>query len=376
MSLRALESAKRVFLLVPFITDSRRQIREKLKSYNEVKSRIGAANGALRAVGGVGRIFEGLGIARRTRFGTILDITNLPPLPSGSPVGQFLHIVFKLYQAVDPTENRKAHLESLKLVQQLTNLGHEVRIHDLGDARHRVFIRAAVRAGAKKHLADAEDVREHSQMRTVLEGVFAGLTWARDRHVRIEGRLEKPISVLASMASGKEHFFGEGGSIVQVGPKEWVVAKVVLQDPRIETYKEKGHQFYAMPDGIQYDKTLSDLLDASIYNSTPHIDFNIGGIPEKRIVAVCPRYLSEHRLSVQLMAEKLGVKIVEVPKEEADRHPASFLPLGNGRVLVDSGAPKFIERLREAGVDVVPTMVPLDSLLVNKGGLHCLFNEL
>ena len=76
-----------------------------------------------------------------------------------------------------------------------------------------------------------------------------------------------------------------------------------------------------------------------------------------------------------MIRDNLGLKIVTVPDEEADRHPANFLPLGNNKVLVDSGAPKFIEKLREAGVEVIPTVVPLNAMLVNKGGLHCLFNE-
>ena len=67
--------------------------------------------------------------------------------------------------------------------------------------------------------------------------------------------------------------------------------------------------------------------------------------------------------------------MITVPKEEAKRHPQNFLPLGGNRVLVDGGAPRFIDKLRRAGADAIPTATPLNALLDLKGGLHCLFNE-
>ena len=281
-----------------------------------------------------------------------------------------------LYSIADPKKVAKANEEILSLVRQLHSLGHEVRIKDFGDGHHRDFIRLAVKAGALRQPADALEAKDHSRMSDFLEEHFPSKTWARDYHVKIDGKLEKPGDVLDNDAD-QDSVFGEGGAMVQVGPKEWLVAKHIMGGgSRVKKYEQRGHVFFPMPDSLLFDKTLSELFDSPVYFRVPHIDLSLGGIPERKVVAVCPNYYSEHKLSVQFMEQKLGVTTVEVPKEEADRNPANFLPLGSGRVLVDSGAPKFIQRLKEAGIEAIPTVVPLDSLLVNKGGLHCLFNEL
>lgn len=180
---------------------------------------------------------------------------------------------------------------------------------------------------------------------------------------------------LASLLFGPSHFFGEGGSIVQVGPKEFAAAEHLKQDPRLEAYERRGYKFHMMPNGAVFDGVFSDLFGMKVYSTTSHLDLSLGGIPEKRIVAISPHYYNDHKMSAKLMQKNLGVTLVEVPEAEADRHPQNFLPLGRGRVLVDGGSPRFIHQLKNAGIEAIPTEVPLNALIDLKGGLHCLFNE-
>ena len=140
-------------------------------------------------------------------------------------------------------------------------------------------------------------------------------------------------------------------------------------------YARKGFAFHPLPHGEFFDKVSTDLLGRKIFWRHSHIDLVVGAIPEKRILAVDPHYYQSNRAGIDRMVTAVRSKLVLVPEQEAERHPACFLPLGGGKVLVDSGAPKFIAELRKAGAKVIPTAVPLDHLMELKGGLHCLFNE-
>ncbi len=368
---------KRAFVINPFLVDEHHVHVEKTLKYGQLTARISSIHSdpVLRSIGGMRAALAATGLVRQARFGAVVDTIDLfdGHKLARDPIRQFL---FQAYQVGNPGQVRKAQIESLHIVRQLKKLGHPVFISDFGDPRHSIFIRAAIRGGANRLPTDTTESREHRELHEIMQGTYGGMGWARDGHVYIGGKLEKPEKSVRALASGKMHFFGEGGGMIQVGPKEWLITKYIARDPRVKKYESKGFKFIEVPDGLHYDPTLSELMQTPIFNSAPHIDFNFGAIPEKKVVAVCPNYSSEHKLTVQLLERNLGVTIVEVPEEEAKRHPANFLPLGEGKVLVDSGAPKFIERLRQAGVEVNPTAVPLDYILANKDGLHCLFNEI
>jgi hypothetical protein len=362
------------FLMAPLSVESKASIKGKTQDFAELR-KIYRDVGASRSPDGMDlpKFLEKAKAADRRGYGLVLHIDRLHLLSKTHPAGIIFHNLFRSFFVGDPERTRKAQLETLKIIRQVRELGHEVRILDPKDKRHEPYIRAAVGAGAVRMPVHERQVADEESRRRFLPGT----TWARDQYVKIDGKKERPMADMASIRfSPERRFFGEGGTVVQVGPKEYAIAEDIMEDPRIARYEKKGYKFHPMPDSIAYHSIMSDLFGQKMYSWTNHIDLNIGGIPEKKIIAVDPRYYSEHRLSVQMLRDNHGLKMVEVPTEEADRHPANFLPLGNGRVLVDSGAPKFIERLREAGAEVIPTAVPVDHLITQRGGLHCLFNEL
>ncbi len=367
-------SAPKEFRINPFPSDPAPLRRAKTREFPLLVQTIDGLHHDTRAMGGLKTALTQEGILSARRFGHVFDEVKMvsDPHALSDPLQRFF---IQLNHVSHPQDQHRSHVESLQLIRQLISLGFRVSTPQTEDPRHAVFLRAAQRAGAKIEPMDADEKRNERARREAIGDVYPGMIWARDEHVKIAGKTEKPRNSISDMISGQTHLFGEGGAMVQIAPKVWAVSQYILNDPRVKKYEKQGHQFIAVPDGFHYDRTMSLLLRTPIYNQTPHIDFNLGAIPEKRVLAVCPHYRSEHRLTVDLLEKNFKMNVVEVPKEEADRHPQNFLPLGNGRVLVDAGAPRFIEALQKAGVHAIPTAVPLDTLLVSKGGLHCLFNE-
>ncbi len=364
---------KHGFVIAPFNLESKAQNLKKQRLYGSFKQYL--KTGMSRFPPGVTmpRLLETMGIAERRKYGTVIDLDALTTIayhPAGDEAFKYL---YSMQTMVDPKRVRDSHREALKVVHQLISMGHEVHVQDSGKPSQAGFVRMSRRMGAKVETVPRHVVED----RDVMAEIQPSMVWARDQYLKIGGKKERPRSDMESLMYAPEsHFFGEGGQIVQVGPKQYAISELLTEDPRVREYERKGYDFHPMPIGHMHELVLSDVMGAKMYTTNSHIDMVLGGVPEKGVVAVDPHYLADHRLSIEMMRDKYKLKVVEVPKEEADRHPANFLPLGDGRVLVDSGAPKFIKRLEDAGVEVVPTKAPIDSLIVSKGGLHCMFNEL
>jgi hypothetical protein len=348
---------RKSFVITPFAVDTRREIVSKSAYYRETKRLTGQLMGSRaerrRFIG----LLKSQGIAEEKKYGLV--IKALPKL-SEHPEPP-LRVIGVLLEAQHPELTREAQLESIRIIRQLRGLGHWVGVQRIGERDRKAFIRLAQRAGATITKCPAG---WKAQERTY---------WARDQWVKIGMRLEAPQRALHQR--GVYHAFGEGGTMVQVGPREFAVYRGIAKDPRLAKYQRGGYKFELMPEGIIFERVLSDLLGTRVYSATPHIDLSIGAVPEKRVVGVDPNYYSDNKASVERMVKNFKAKLVQVPREEADRHPANFLLLGNGKVLVDSGAKRFIQMLEGAGVTVVPTAVPLNALISLKGGLRCLFNE-
>jgi len=367
----------RVFVTAPFRVTHKAIIRRNAKDFSLLRERMREVGRVRYGNVGFPELMSIMGFGTIKRHGLILDPEALVPLltapTSRDPATEAFRHIANTFNVGDSEKNRQAQVESLKIIKQLHSLGYPIKIQDSRLQEHRGYINAAERAGAVKV---PSTLVESPLQKHVRENILPRMIWARDQWVKMG---KKKITIGKSDASllRDNHIFGEGGTAVPIGPREFAIAQNVYDaDPRIPKLEREGYKFHPMPDGEVYDVIMSDLFGHKIYTTNNHIDFVLGGVPEKKVVAIDPRYLKEHRLAIDLMKRNMGIRgVVEVPEEEADRHPACFLPLGNGKVMIDKGAPKFIKRMREAGVRVIPTAVPLNSLLSLKGGLHCLFNE-
>ena len=359
----------RRFIMAPLHVESRREINSKRPAYEELKKIM---HGWVRhSYGGVGffDFLERHRISRKTSYGVVIDTDVIAENVYHPVLGELCQTLYSAYAAENPNATRAAQRESLILVKQLTSLGFGVGIQNSTKREQEVFVRTALNAGAKRIGVNTSKVELPGELKKF---VF-GTTWARDQYVKIGGRKETPKVDLVSLLEGKR--FGEGGSMVQIGPKEFAIEEKLIRDPRVAVYTKKGFRFQLMPKGAIFDQPLSDLFGTKVYTTAPHLDMTIGAIPDRKIVATDPHYFRENKLVIEQLRRNFGVSIVEVPESEADRCPQNFLPLGKGRVLVDSGAQNFIHKLQNAGATVIPTEVPLNALLSIKGGLHCLFNE-
>lgn len=312
--------------------------------------------------GGLEKFFEFSGIGKKEPFGLTVSLVRTQMMArrvGDRHLQQFYELMYQQMTAAHPEVARKAHLDVLQIVRQLTKLGLEVHVQDFGKRDELSFVRLAKRYGA--------NVRPEKERKTSNGQV--GTVWARDQYVKIGSqRIESRMS--------ERDIAGEGGALVQIGPQRYLIATGIQQDRRIAELARQGIEFFQVGHAFFYDKPFSELMGVSIFQETHHIDYVLGSVPEKRIVAVDPRYAQMNRRLINGLEGPLGCKTVLVPESEMNRHPANFLSLGDGRALVDSGSPQFIKRLEQAGVEVVPTVVPTDNLFNNKGGLHCLFNEL
>jgi len=365
---RRQRSKPRAFVMAPFDAHKRRELNRRGEMYEDLRRMASALTRKGAGEINFQQVLEKMGLGQRKRYGFLFNTLKLPELFPDRRFGEFARILHAFTATSDPLASRRAKIESLQLIRQLKSLGFKMHIQDPGEADREMFVRAARKAGASV-------VQVPSRMKIPGTGTF----WARDQYVKLGNEKVRPKTdphhLLENVITGNQHFFGEGGTMVQIGPKTFAIHKRKLKDPRLKQYEKKGYVFHPMPDSFLFDQPLSDLFGFRIFTINDHIDFVMGGIPERSIVGVDPRYYAESRMSFHFMEQNYGTKLVTVPIEEADRHPASFLPLGGGRALVDSGAPGFIEALREAGAKPIPTVVPLDNLLQLKGSLHCLFNE-
>ncbi len=358
--------AARTFVIAPFQVESKRRIIGTQASYEEVKRVARQATRIKPGKVGFAEFLQASGVAEKRRYGLVLNIEKIISLSTAPRVGQLFRTLLQYYSSANPAFTRVAQLESLAVIKQLRGLGFRVKIQDSGERKRAVFVRAAQKAGAIRIKAP-HGIRSFK--------LLPGTVWARDQWVKIGGKKEKPKTDIASLLFTEGHFLGEGGSMVQVGPREFAIAESIVRDPRLANYERAGYKFQVMPYGAFFDRALTDYFGTRIYTIAKHLDLLIGGIPEKRVAAIDLHYYNEHRESIEQMQRRFGTKIIVVPETEADRHPQNFLPLGQGKVLVDSGAPSLAHMLKNAGLEAIPTAVPLNALLYNRGGLHCLFNE-
>ena len=170
-----------------------------------------------------------------------------------------------------------------------------------------------------------------------------------------------------------ENALGEGGKTLPLSEKS-VLANIGLRNhPGIKELEKQGFKFYFVNDGEYYSGSLSLLLKRKTFQVHEHVDLFVG--VSGNVMLVDYDFYRQNQSILKQAARENGLKIVYVPEEEAELHPANFLPLSPGRVLVERRAIKTIQTLESNGLKVIPTVVDLRGNRLGGGGLRCIFNE-
>ncbi|HZX20505.1 MAG TPA: hypothetical protein VFF13_05820 [archaeon] len=358
---------RRFFVVTPFTVQKRARLNESQRQFESLKriSRQNLESGATRRMLSE---LEKIGVVSYRDPGYVIDSAKLDEcmlsVEGKKNIGRHfdkrqefaLDYISRGLLTINPALVRTAMLESLKVINQMAKFGYDIRVQSFGDSQTVQFVRSALRAGSKEHKIDPS---------TFLSRATTTVPWARDQHTIINENIVYPKH---------PSVFGEGGTMVQVAPQEFLVSQGMKNDPVLKKYERQGITFHFFPDVPFFERALSELLGVDCYLLQNHIDYMVGAVPEKSVIAVDETYYNTNKTAFRKIKGK-GFKFVFVPREEARRHPANFLPLGNGKALVDSGTPKFIKKLSDAGVEVIPTVIPIDTMLVLRGGLRCFINE-
>lgn len=368
-------SAKTRFVIAPLTEYGKPENPKKTDDYARMREHFRKVSSGK----GFDAMFELIGLGHRDGRTLVFDVLNFHQKMAQAPpfAAPLFETFWSLFNVVDPSTKSAFFEEVFAVIRQVVELGHEVKVHYVpGDRDAMPFVEAVGKLGVKpeiKPLSAAE--RLFAQLKQF--GVVApqGSTWARDRWVKIDGKKEETTVTMGPGGRPDIRPFGEGGTMLSIDKKAFVAAEEVFKDPRVDFYRRRGFEFYAMPHGLMFEPAMTDLMGRRVCSTHNHVDLFFGAEPTKRVWGADPFYYKKNWGPMDRMALVRGATIVEVPEEEADRHPACLLPLGDGRALVDAGAPGFIERLRGAGLEVVPTAKPLNHFIHNKAGLHCLFNE-
>ena len=293
---------------------------------------------------------------RLSKNSAFLDFRNMP---------EFMKAVFTLVGAsvVSSIDLGRVNLERISVIRQLSALGYAIAVPDYGISSENILQR----------------VREYSKVfkaRSPVTGTLgttkeypSSLLWARDLWQKLEGK-----RVMRFRPNGMNNA-GEGGLIVPVNNRNFIVSEVLKNNPTILELEKMGHRFYFMKDGMQFNPNLSKVFSINVYNTIDHVDLFVG-IAGNMMLIQESYFIGQNKTLLGKAAKDNKLQILFVPHEEERLHPSNFLVLDRNKILMNKGAEKTIALLRTNGVDVVPTTVPMQANLRFGGSIRCFVNEL
>jgi len=283
-----------------------------------------------------------------------------------------------------PAILRRLARERLSLIKDLASQGFKVKLvleePKLSEAEEK-FADLAVKAGAS-----IGTTREHSALNTpFVRDSFSFIAGTRfvfspDLKDRIARNPDKTMRFPAKPQAKRKWYYsylGEGGAVVNIGNRCVLVGEPTAKKavPEIKFLEGQGVKTFILPMGfIESFKTKADNKTVQVYRKTHHIDLFINRVPGKRVLVVDPMYYGDNQELVDRIANSLGYRVLRVPENEGKFFPANFFDLGKGRILVNRGAKQTIEKLRELGVDAIPTSRTLRASAILASGARCALN--
>ncbi|MDP2974302.1 MAG: hypothetical protein Q8N60_04580 [Candidatus Diapherotrites archaeon] len=280
-----------------------------------------------------------------------------------------------------PSKVGRINAERIALIGQLMKLGYRVAVPKYAEAHNeKLFSRlpAGVRVfNAKPPLSGIVKIAGAN-----VPEMDSSARWVRDLWQKT------PYGRVKRFSGAIENAFGEGARSLFL-PNNVVIANETLKGNRIvEEFKKRGTKFYFVKSVKKVEGRFMQLQigiangnrqqsrprQTKIISENYHIDQFLGAVGN--VLLVDSRLYLQNFPAVRGAAKSAGLKILFVPREERNLHPANFLVLEPTKVMVDKDAKKTIALLRQNGVEVIPTAVPLRGNRKSEGGVHCIVNEL
>jgi hypothetical protein len=292
----------------------------------------------------------------QTGSGIFIDTKILNPI---------VHATLQLIGASSMTlmEQQRINAERIATIRQLHGLGYQVLVLDFGISP----------------ASGIEEARRYARIfkaRPPIVGRMgkkveydSSVVWSRDLWQKFEGIR------IAHFSRNGENPAGEGGMSVPINDRNTITSEKLRDDPVIRMLAKRGHRFYFMKDGFRFLERLSGIFSKEAYMTNDHTDLFVGAVANIMLVHG-GYFVGQNKTLLRQAAKENKMKLLFVPHEESRIYPSNFLLLDRSRILVDQRAVKTIGLLREEGIDVVPTDVPLTENMKFGGGVRCFVNEL
>lgn len=198
---------------------------------------------------------------------------------------------------------------------------------------------------------NVEQEEERAQCAKQLASLGYGVTrlsdarWAVDNYQVINGEM-----LLRKPGEMPGESIAEGGNMVYSAKDRFLIISESMSDRvklRIRNIFKGRMKVYELPAGYfrihaQGKKDIPARMD-------DHIDLSIGILEDAKLLLIDGAYLSRPDFSGKIyeIAKAEGYSVVTVDESEAYLHPANFLKLPDGRILMER-VPKTIDRIRSS----------------------------
>ncbi len=293
--------------------------------------------------------------------GIVLDIDEAKlPLP-------LRLVAAEAVLSASPVQIHRINAERIAVMKQIASMGYRI-VSPVYPQFHSPALVDRLR-GLARVFKGRLAVRDRMVIRgrETLE-IHPSLLWARDLWKKVGNRR------ITFFSAGGEDPLGDGGRTVPLSSNSTLASSNLEEHPEVQRMKSEGHGFYFAEKGEAFNKHMTDYLGKKVYRLHEHVDLFAGAAGA--VLLTDPDFYQTNKKTLKKAAAENGLKIVFVPKKEADLHPANFLELEPNKVLVDRDAKETIKVLRENGVEVVPTAVSIRANRSSGGGVRCFVNEL
>ncbi len=276
-----------------------------------------------------------------------------------------LHAIISL--SVPPFRIHRVNAERLAVVRQLNRLGYRLAV-PIFEELHDAELVARLKGHAHAFKARAPPGEPISPAKKTKQ-LHSSIMWARDLWKKVGEKRVKRFD-----EKGNQNPFGEEGKSLNLPNKVILAHKSLAASWDVNRLKKLGYLFFFTEGGEAYSVPFSEYLKMPVFQKHDHVDLFVGSAG--KVLLVDSAFYFQERKTLAQVAKATGQQIELVPRSEEQLHPANFLVLEPGKILMDRDAKETIALMRSKGIEVVPTAVSMRSNRAIGGNVRCIINEL